>query len=88
MKDRLSKTEIGKDAVQSTAEAAASVVGEVTTIVTSAVKDVASAVGGFATELFEIREAAHRATAEQQELAADQVDEVTDNDKPEAPPLS
>ncbi len=59
--DELSKSEIRKDAVQNTIEAAATTVGQVTTILTGAVKDVASAVGGFATELFEIREAARKA---------------------------
>lgn len=59
--ERLSRAEIGKDAAQSAIEATASTVGEVTTIVTSAVKGVASALGGLATEVFEIREAARRA---------------------------
>ncbi|WP_205471022.1 hypothetical protein [Nocardioides sp. SYSU D00038] len=59
--EHLSKAEIGKDAIQSTAEAAAVAVGEVASIITTAVKDVATAVGGFATEVFEIREAARRA---------------------------
>ena len=62
--DRLSKAEIGKDAVQSTAEAAANTVGEVATIITSAVKDVATAIGGFATEVFEIRDSARKAREE------------------------
>ncbi len=62
--DELSRAEIGKDAIQSTAEAAATTVGEVTTIITGAVKDVATAIGGFATELFEIREATRKAQAE------------------------
>ncbi|MGN6251488.1 MAG: hypothetical protein ACTHNS_06720 [Marmoricola sp.] len=61
MKDHLSKAEIRKDAVQGTVEAAAGTVGQVTTILTTAVKDVATAVGGLATELFEIRDAARRA---------------------------
>ncbi|GEP37942.1 hypothetical protein NPS01_16050 [Nocardioides psychrotolerans] len=63
--DHLSKGEIGKDAVQSTVEAAASAVGEVASILTKAVQDVAGAVGGFATEIFEIREAARKAADEQ-----------------------
>jgi hypothetical protein len=67
MKDHLSKAEIRKDAVQGTVEAAAATVGQVTTIITGAVKDVASAVGGFATEVFEIRDSARRASAEQLE---------------------
>jgi len=69
MKERLSKAEIRKDAVQNTVEAAASTVGQVATILTSAVKDVAGTVGGLATELFEIREAARRASADQDDDA-------------------
>jgi len=61
MSDHLSRSEIRKDAVQSTVEAAAGTVGAVTTILTTAVKDVAGALGGFATEIFEIRDAARRA---------------------------
>jgi len=67
MKDELSRAEIRKDAVQGTVEAAASTVGQVATIVTGAVRDVATAVGGFATEVFEIRDAARRAAAEHEE---------------------
>ena len=62
MKERLSKAEIRKDAVQDTVEAAAGAVGQVATIITSAVKDVAGTIGGFATDLFEIRDAARRAS--------------------------
>ena len=57
----LSGAEINKDTVQATVEAAAGTVGEVATIITSAVRDVATAIGGFATEVFEIRVAAKRA---------------------------
>lgn len=64
MKDHLSRTEIRKDAVQGTVEAAAGMVGQVATIITGAVRDVASAVGGFATEVFEIRDSARKAAAE------------------------
>lgn len=64
MKDHLSRTEIRKDAVQGTVEAAASAVGQVATIITGAVRDVASAVGGFATEVFEIRDSARKAAEE------------------------
>jgi hypothetical protein len=59
--DRLSKAEINKDSVQAAAEAAVATVGEVASIVTNAVKDVATALGGLATELFEIRDSARRA---------------------------
>jgi hypothetical protein len=64
MKDRLSKAEIRKDALQDGVEAAATAVGQVTTILTGAVRDVARAVGGFATEMFEIRDAARKASSE------------------------
>jgi hypothetical protein len=59
--ERLSDAEIGKDTIQATVEAAAGTVGEVATIITSAVRDVATALGGLATEVFEIRDAAKRA---------------------------
>ncbi|PQE01662.1 hypothetical protein MPNTM1_00520 [Mycolicibacterium parafortuitum] len=62
MDDRLSKSEIGKDAVQEIVAAGASAVGEVTSIITTAVKDVANAIGGFATDVFEIRDGARRAS--------------------------
>ncbi len=68
MRDHLTKGEITKDALQSTAEAAAGTVGAVATIITGAVRDVAATVGGFATEVFEIRDAARRATEEHGEL--------------------
>ena len=64
MKDHLSRAEIRKDAVQGTVEAAAGMVGQLATIITGAVRDTASAVGGFATEVFEIRDSARRAAAE------------------------
>ncbi len=61
MDDRLSKAEIGKDAVQEIVGAGASTVGEVASIITTAVKDVANAIGEFATDVFEIRDGARRA---------------------------
>lgn len=71
MRDRLSKSEIRKDAVQGTVEAAASTAGQVATIITGAVRDLASAVGGFATEVFEIRDSARRAAAEHEPPASE-----------------
>ena len=62
MKDRLSRGEIRKDAVQEGFTAATHTVGAVATIITGAVADVGRALGGFATELFEIRDSARRAT--------------------------
>ena len=84
--DHLSKAEITKDALQAGAVAAAHAVGEVTTIVTKAVGDVAATVGGFATELFEIRDASRRAAAAhvetdgQQLSAAAEAPEIGDTD--------
>jgi hypothetical protein len=82
--EKLSGAEIGKDAVQSTIEAAASTVGEVATIVTAAVRDVATAIGGFATEVFEIREASRKAAEDAEDgdtpipAIEEQVDEQAD----------
>ena len=62
MEDRLSKGEIRKDALQETVESVASTVGEVASIITTAVKDVAGAIGGLATDMFEIRDGVRRAS--------------------------
>ena len=64
--DHLSRAEIAKDAAQAGVEAAAHTAGEVASILTRAVKDVASAVGDLATEIFEIRDSSRRARAEHQ----------------------
>ncbi len=61
MEDRLNKSEIRKDALQETIQSVASTVGEVATIVTVAVKDVVRAIGGLATDVFEIRDGVKRA---------------------------
>lgn len=67
MKDHLSKGEIRKDAVQDAVQAAATTVGQVTSIVTGAVRDVAGVLGGFATEIFEIRDSARKASGDHEE---------------------
>ena len=46
MAERLSRVEIFKDAAQDIVESGASTVGEVASIITGAVRDVATAVGG------------------------------------------
>jgi phytoene/squalene synthetase len=61
MEDRLSVSEIRKDALQETVQSVASTVGEVAAIITTAVKDVAGAIGGLATDVFEISEGVRRA---------------------------
>lgn len=63
MKDRLSKAEINKDALQETVEAGAQTVGQVMAIIAGAVRDVTTAIGGFATDAFEIREGVRKAKA-------------------------
>ncbi len=73
MKERLSKGEITKDAVQHTLSAGADTVASVTTILAGAVRDVVDAVGSFATEVFEIREAARRAREENDQDLTDEV---------------
>ena len=67
MKDRLSKAEINKDALQETVEAGAQTVGQVVDIITTAVRDVTKALGGFATDAFEIREGVRKAKADLKE---------------------
>jgi hypothetical protein len=64
MRERLSRAETTKDALQHTVEAGAETAASVATILATAVRDVAHAIGGFATEVFEIREAARRARDE------------------------
>ncbi|MUM06045.1 MULTISPECIES: hypothetical protein [unclassified Mycolicibacterium] len=78
MKDRLSKNEIRKDVVQESVEAVAGTVGEVTNIIVSAVKDVASSIGALATDAFEIRDGARRARAQ---LERDRDAEADDSDE-------
>lgn len=85
-RDHLSKSEIRKDAVQGAVEAAATTVGELATILTTAVKDVAGALGGLATEVFELRDAARRAAEEHGgEIEEPSVDEVAGSDVAEGP---
>ena len=62
MDDKLSKGEIRKDALQDGVTAASHAVGSVATIITSAIGDIARTLGGLATELFEIRDSARRAS--------------------------
>ena len=64
MKDRLSKAEINKDALQETVEAGVQTVSQVMSIITGAVRDVTTTIGGFATDAFEIRDGARKAKAE------------------------
>jgi hypothetical protein len=79
MNDRLSKAEIRKDALQEGVTAASHTVGTVTTIITSAVGDIARAVGGFATEMFEIRDSARRASRDHAVQVVPDLDDPEDD---------
>lgn len=57
----LGRFEIGKDTLQVLTESAAVHVGRIATIVTGAVREVAHEVGDWATDAFEMRDAANRA---------------------------
>jgi hypothetical protein len=63
----MGRFEIQKDTVQVIAESAATHVGRIATIVTGAVKDVTREFGDWASDVFEIREAADRARAAEQD---------------------
>jgi len=63
MTDRLSKAEINKDALQETVEAGVQTVSKVMSIITGAVRDVTTTLGGFATDAFEIRDGVRKAKA-------------------------
>lgn len=59
----VSRFEIRKDTVQVIAESAATHVGRIATILSGAVRDLTHEVGEWASDVFEIREAASRAAA-------------------------
>ena len=75
MEDRLSKTEIRKDAVQEIVESGASTVGEVVSIITTAVKDVANAIGGLATDASRFAKKRDGAKRASRQIADDTADE-------------
>lgn len=63
-RDHISRAEIRKDAVQDSVDATINAVAAVGGVITHAARDIARTVGGLATELFEIRDAARRADRE------------------------
>ena len=90
MPDKLSKAEIRKDALQDGVTAASQAVGSVTTIITTAVGDIARTVGGFATEIFEIRDSVRKAGRDhlevvQSEVVDSKVEPVVDPNAPAQP---
>lgn len=62
----VSDFESRKDTVQELTESAATHVGRIATIITGAVRDVTREIGDWATDVFEMREAARRAKEDQQ----------------------
>lgn len=58
----LSRSEIGKDTVQFVTDVTAATVGRIAGIVTTAVRDVTREVGNLATDIYEMRDNARRAT--------------------------
>ena len=59
--DRLDRLERGKDTIQVVIESGATHIGSIVGIVVGAVRDVTREVGDWATDVFEIRDAAKRA---------------------------
>jgi hypothetical protein len=65
MDEKLDGLETRKDTIQVAVESGASHVGGIVAIVIGAVRDVTREVGEWATDLFEIRDAARRARADE-----------------------
>jgi hypothetical protein len=61
----IGRGEIAKDTLQVITESAAVHVGRIATILTTAVREVATELGEWAGEVFEMREAAERAAADE-----------------------
>jgi hypothetical protein len=61
----LGRMEIAKDTAQVLTESAATHVGRIATILSGAVRDVAHEIGEWAGEVFEMREAAEKAAADE-----------------------
>lgn len=64
MTDTLEKNETRKDTVQFVVESGATHVGSIVGIVVGAVRDVTRELGDWATDVFEMRDAARRARAD------------------------
>jgi hypothetical protein len=62
----IGRMEIAKDTAQVLTESAANHVGRIATILTTAVREVAHELGELAADVFEMRDAAGRATADEQ----------------------
>jgi hypothetical protein len=64
--DRLGRLERRKDTIQVVVESGATHVGRIAGIITGAVRDVTRELGDWATDVFEIRDAAQRARAHEE----------------------
>jgi hypothetical protein len=62
--------ESNKDTVQVITESAATHIGNIATIITGAVRDVARETGDWISDIIEMREASQRAQADEQKLRA------------------
>jgi hypothetical protein len=67
----LDKLETRKDVAQAVIESGVDHVGRIMGIVVGAVADVTSEIGGWATDVFELREAARRAHADRERIEAE-----------------
>jgi hypothetical protein len=70
-----SKLELVKDVLQVAIESGAERVGRATAIITAAVRDVAHEVGGWASDVFEVVEAAQAASGKRARNVDDAADE-------------
>jgi hypothetical protein len=84
---RIDKAEARKDMLQSAVESGATHAGEIMGILAGAVRDVAREVGDFATDVFEMREAAQRAAADEPAASAASATRSPDAE-PTGPPPS
>ena len=67
----LSKSETRKDTAQVVVESGAAHAGRIANILTGAVREVTRELGGFATEVFEMRDASRRAEADTDSAVTD-----------------
>jgi hypothetical protein len=67
MTEPLNKLETRKDTIQVAIESGATHVGGIMSIVTAAVRDITREVGDWATDMFEIRDAARRARRDEED---------------------
>ncbi len=71
MSDPLDKLETRKDTIQVAVESGATHVGGIMSILTSAVRDITREVGDWATDMFEIRDAARRARRDEEPMSSE-----------------